>query len=108
MRKIVDEQAENQQIRLSVPVIFDTIKRSNSSLNRKPKKLLEDSLERVLEVVKIDVLGEEDEDDLIEGDFEGLSEQPAQVCHIRRPATTSQDDWANPPVSKRLTVLGVQ
>lgn len=92
VRKIVDEQAEKQQIRLSAPVIFDTIKRSNSSLNRKPKKLLEDSLERVLEVVRTDVLGEEDEDDSIEGDFEGLSEQPPQVCRIHRATTTSQVD----------------
>lgn len=82
VRKIVDEQAEKDQIRLSVPVIYDTIKRSNSSLNRKPKKLLEDTLERVLEVVKTDVLGEEDEDDSIEGDFEGLAEEPPPVCRI--------------------------
>ena len=79
MRKIVDEQVEKDQLRLSVPVIYDSIKRSNSSLNRKPKKLLEDSVERVLDVVKADVLGEDDEDDSIEGDFEGLAEQPPPV-----------------------------
>lgn len=75
MRKITDEQqAEGGRIRLSVPAIYDTIKRSNSSLNRKPKKLLEDSIERVLEVIKSDVLGD-DESDSIEGDFEGLEDK---------------------------------
>ncbi|KAL2011774.1 hypothetical protein VTN00DRAFT_4492 [Thermoascus crustaceus] len=75
VRKITDEQqAEGARVRLSVPAIYDTIKRSNSSLNRKPKKLLEDSIERVIEVVKSDVLGDDDEDS-IEGDFEGLEEK---------------------------------
>ena len=79
VRKIVDDQAENDRTRLSASAVYDTIKRSNSSLNRKPKKLLEDSLERVLEVVKTDVLGEDDEEDSIEGDFDGLAEQPPPV-----------------------------
>lgn len=79
MRKIIDDQPDTGRIRLSVPAIYDQIKRSNSSLNRKPKKLLEDSLERVLEVVKSDVLGD-DEEDSMEGDFEGLEEPPATVC----------------------------
>ncbi len=59
--------------------IYDSIKRSNSSLNRKPKRILEDSIERVVEVIKTDVLGE-DENDLVDGDFAGLEEQPVQVC----------------------------
>ncbi|OQE14249.1 hypothetical protein PENFLA_c039G07060 [Penicillium flavigenum] len=75
VRKIIDDQPENGRIRLSVPAIYDTIKKSNSSLNRKPKRLIEDSLERVLEVVKAD-MGEEDEDSM-EGDFEGLEEPAA-------------------------------
>jgi ribosome biogenesis ATPase len=78
VRKIVDDQAENDKVHLSVPVIYDTIKRSNSSLNRKPKRILEDSIERVVEVIK----SEEGEDESIDGDFEGLEEQqqpPATV-----------------------------
>jgi ribosome biogenesis ATPase len=51
--------------------VYDGIKKSNSSLNRKSKKLLEDSIERVLDVMK-----EEDgsSDDLgsIEGEFDGV------------------------------------
>lgn len=82
VRKIIDDQPETGRIRLSAPAIYEQIKKSNSSLNRKPKKLLEDSLERVLEVVKSDVLGEDDEDS-VEGDFEGLEEPPATVCHAQ-------------------------
>lgn len=78
IRKILDDQEDPGQMRLSVPSIYDSIRRSNSSLNRKPKRLLEDSIERVLEVVKTDVLGE-DEEDSIEGDFDGLEEKPVPV-----------------------------
>lgn len=77
VRKVVEDQADKDQVRLSVPALYDSIKRSNSSLNRRPKRLLEDSLERVVELVKLDLFGE-DEEDSIEGDFEGLEEQPSQ------------------------------
>lgn len=86
MRKIIDDQPDTGRIRLSVPAIYDQIKRSNSSLNRKPKKLLEDSLERVLEVVKSDVLGD-DEEDSVEGDFDGLEEPPATVRRVMNPSS---------------------
>ncbi|KAE8306908.1 P-loop containing nucleoside triphosphate hydrolase protein [Aspergillus transmontanensis] len=74
VHKIIEDQAENDKIRLSVSTIYDSIKRSNSSLNRKPKRILEDSIERVVEVIKTDLLGE-DEDESVNGDFEGLEEQ---------------------------------
>ncbi|KAJ5334377.1 uncharacterized protein N7506_008160 [Penicillium brevicompactum] len=82
VRKIIDDQGDNGRIRLSVPSIYETIKKSNSSLNRKPKRLIEDSLERVLEVVKAD-MGDDDEDS-VEGDFEGLDEPPrgGMICNI--------------------------
>lgn len=79
MRKIVDEQQqEGGRIRLSTHAIYDTIKRSNSSLNRKPKRLLEDSIERVLEVFQSDVLGD-GESDSVDGDFDGLEEDKPAV-----------------------------
>lgn len=81
MRKIIDDQPDESKIRLSVPVIYEQLKKSNSSLNRKPKKLLEDSLERVLEVMKSEGLCGDDEADSVEGDFEGLEEPPAKVCN---------------------------
>lgn len=75
MRKIADEQqAESGRTRLSTHSVYDTLKRSNSSLNRKPKKLLEDSIERVLEVFQSDILGDE-ETDSVNGDFDGLEEE---------------------------------
>ncbi|RAH45499.1 putative AAA family ATPase/60S ribosome export protein Rix7 [Aspergillus brunneoviolaceus CBS 621.78] len=73
VRKIMDEQAENGATRISVTTIYDTIKRSNSSLNRKPKRILEDSIERVVAVIQ----GDEEEEDSVEGDFEGLEEPAA-------------------------------
>ncbi|GLI73516.1 ribosome bioproteinsis ATPase rix7 [Penicillium ochrochloron] len=77
VRKIIDDQPDGvDRVRLTVPVIYARIRGSNSSLNRKPKKLLEDSLERVLEVVKSDLFGDEEEES-VEGDFEGLEEPPA-------------------------------
>jgi hypothetical protein len=82
VRKIIDDQPDGvDKVRLTVPVIYARIRGSNSSLNRKPKKLLEDSLERVLEVVKSDLFGDEEEDS-VEGDFEGLEEPPAVVCKV--------------------------
>lgn len=82
VRKIIDDQPDGvDRVRLTTPVIYARIRGSNSSLNRKPKKLLEDSLDRVLEVVKGDLFGDEEEDS-VEGDFEGLEEPPAVVCWI--------------------------
>ena len=54
VRKIIDEHAQygNTEFRVSFPTVYDEIKRSNSSLNRKPKKLLEDSIERVIQLLR--------------------------------------------------------
>lgn len=84
MRKIADEQqAESGKTRLTTYSVYDTIKKSNSSLNRKPKKLLEDSIERVLEVIQSDLQGDE-ELDSVNGDFEGLEdEKVGQVVMVR-------------------------
>ena len=50
--------------------MYESIKRSNSSLNRKNKRLLEDSIARVLEVLKTD---EDDEDlDSFDVDLDGV------------------------------------
>lgn len=82
MRKIADEQPEGSRVRLTTYMVYDTIKRSNSSLNRKPKKLLEDSIERVLEVFQSDVL--DAESDSVNGDYEGLedTQQEQVVCFL--------------------------
>lgn len=73
-KKLADdnEQIHGESPRLSVPVVYERIKRSNSSLNRKSKRLLEDSIERVIEFIKRE--GSEDSDDLgsIDGEFDGV------------------------------------
>ena len=91
MRKIIDDQPETSRIRLSAPAIYEQIKKSNSSLNRRPKRQLEDSLERVLEVVKAD-LGGDDEEDSVEGDFEGLEEPPVVVSDASQLAYRLPED----------------
>jgi ribosome biogenesis ATPase len=70
VRKISDEHSQygdSNSVRLDFKLVYDEIRRSNSSLNRKNKKLLEDSIERVLETIQQDF-----EIDSIEGDFEGI------------------------------------
>ncbi|RMZ89365.1 hypothetical protein DV736_g3406, partial [Chaetothyriales sp. CBS 134916] len=55
VRKIIDEKTQyGGDFRPTFASIYDEIKRSNSSLNRRPKKVLEESIERVLEVVNHD------------------------------------------------------
>ena len=77
MRKLADEQAqfENGGKRLTVSVVYESIKRSNSSLKRRSKKLLEDSIDRVLLVMR----EEQDDSDSIDGDFDGLEEAGPQL-----------------------------
>lgn len=65
--------------------VYEKIKRSNSSLNRKSKKLLEDSIERVLAVLKEEAVGDDDDIGSFEGDFGGLeppSETSVQVISL--------------------------
>ncbi|KAH8601013.1 P-loop containing nucleoside triphosphate hydrolase protein [Bisporella sp. PMI_857] len=70
VRKLQDEQPENGGKRLTVSAVYDAIKRSNSSLKRRSKKLLEDSIDRVLIVMR----EEQDDNDSLEGDFEGIAD----------------------------------
>ncbi|KAI9804035.1 MAG: hypothetical protein M1833_000316 [Piccolia ochrophora] len=75
VRKFTEEQTQYGAgaAKLTTSLIYDRIKRSNSSLNRKSKKLLEDSIERVVSVIQDDSLdGEEGE--LVEGNFDGMEE----------------------------------
>ncbi|KAK5190777.1 Ribosome biogenesis ATPase rix7 [Exophiala xenobiotica] len=63
VRKIIDERSQygDPDTGLSFAIVYDDIKRSNSSLNRKPKKLLEDSIERVLDTIHQDAKDDSDE-----------------------------------------------
>ena len=87
MRKLADEQEQyegNRRIRISVPIVYEKIKHSNSSLNRKSKKLLEDSIERVLSVLKEEEASSEDLGS-IDGEFDGIDIAESHVCGVREP-----------------------
>lgn len=75
MCKITDEQIQYDgyvtKVPLSVRTVYERIKRSNSSLNRKSKKLLEDSIERVIAVVKENELDEDGNDGVSGSDGSG-------------------------------------
>ncbi|KAH7356059.1 P-loop containing nucleoside triphosphate hydrolase protein [Pyrenochaeta sp. MPI-SDFR-AT-0127] len=71
VRKYLDEKNESP-LKLRLTAVYDYISRSNSSLKRRPKKQLEDSIDRVIDVIREDESGD-DEDEMaeLEGDFGG-------------------------------------
>ncbi|KAL9092306.1 MAG: hypothetical protein Q9165_004480 [Trypethelium subeluteriae] len=75
VRKIQDE-SDRGPSKLRTQDIYDTINRSNSSLRRKPKKLLEDSIDRVL----TDLKQQDFEDDThSDGDLGGLEDRSTDL-----------------------------
>lgn len=99
VRKIVDERNQydaSDNSRLSFANIYDAIRRSNSSLNRKPKKLLEDSIERVLETIQQD--GESDSEEFANVEEErkpasnGLNKSIVGMWTTPRPPTPTKQD----------------
>jgi ribosome biogenesis ATPase len=92
VRKYLDDKTDTPASKVRAGTIYDWIKNSNSSLKRRPKKQLEDSIERVLTVIQED---ESDEMASIEGDFgeeEGKEEKPP-VDFLNKSITGS---WAIP------------
>jgi ribosome biogenesis ATPase len=77
VRKLAEDQAqlEDGGKRLTISIVYDHIKRSNSSLKRRSKKLLEDSIDRVLRVLK----EEQDDSESLDGDYEGIDEPEPKV-----------------------------
>jgi ribosome biogenesis ATPase len=75
VRKYLDDKNESP-LKLKLSTIYDWLQRSNSSLKRRPKKQLEDSIERVIDVIREDESGD-DEDEMadLEGDFGGNVEE---------------------------------
>ncbi|RDW62758.1 p-loop containing nucleoside triphosphate hydrolase-15 [Coleophoma crateriformis] len=117
VRKLADEQAENGGKRPTVSSVYDNIKHSNSSLKRRSKKLLEDSIERVLLVLKEEL----EDSDSVDGDFEGIEEPGPQLKEHNimnksitrlwaKPATTSMSSReGTPPIGGTSgTVLPIQ
>lgn len=81
VRKLADDQAAlpDGGKRLTVSTVYESIKLSNSSLKRRSKKLLEDSIDRVLLVLK----EEGDDSESFEGDFEGLDDDLQPQIRVR-------------------------
>ena len=88
VRKYLDEKNESP-LKLRTSTIQDYIQKSNSSLKRRPKKQIEDSIERVIDVMREDESEVDDEIADIEGDF-GEMEEKAQKEKESRSA-----DWMN-------------
>jgi len=93
VRKLADEQPQFTKEgpliskggpvkRLTVSVVYDWIKHSNSSLKRRSKKQLEDSIERALATYKREK-EELDDDESLDGDFEGIEEEPKRPIQIK-------------------------
>ena len=92
VRKYLDDKNEPAS-KLRLTTIYDYIARSNSSLKRRPKKQLEDAIERVIDVIKEDESGEDDEMAELEGDFGG------EESHRTREDTSG--DWMNKQIVKQ-------
>ncbi|KAK2736001.1 hypothetical protein FQN57_000894 [Myotisia sp. PD_48] len=73
VRKLEELDSDRTQLPLSLSasILYEKLRQTNSSLNRRPKKVLEDSIQRVLDTIQIDQVEDEDEAS-IEGDFGGL------------------------------------
>jgi len=70
VRKLAEEQAENGGKLLTVSAVYDSIKHSNSSLKRRSKRLLEDSIDRVMLVLR----EEQDDSESLDGNLDGIEE----------------------------------
>ncbi|KAF7874156.1 hypothetical protein EAF04_002828 [Stromatinia cepivora] len=105
VRKLADEQAQSQKgpKRLTISIVYDSIKNSNSSLKRRSKKLLEDSIDRVLLVLK----EEQDDSDSVDGDFEGLEEAAPQLKEHNIMNRSITKNWAKPASLPTMSPMNV-
>lgn len=94
MSRLAEEQSQlaNGGKRLTVSTVYESIKASNSSLKRRSKKLLEDSIERVLSVME----QERNDSDSLDGDFEGLEEPAPQLKEHNIMNKSITRMWAKP------------
>jgi ribosome biogenesis ATPase len=99
VRKYLDDKGESS-LKVRPSLIHDWIKSSNSSLKRRPKKQLEDSIERVLAVIQEDE-SEEDEMASIDGDFGEVEEPKAKK------QKSSSEDIMNRQIAAGWATSGV-
>ncbi|RAR00799.1 ribosome biogenesis atpase rix7 [Stemphylium lycopersici] len=95
VRKYLDEKNESS-LKLRLSTVYDYIQRSNSSLKRRPKKQLEDSIDRVIDVIREDEQSDEEEDELaeIEGNFGAMDEPKDRSSDWMNRQIVNQ--WATP------------
>ncbi|KAF6821262.1 ribosome biogenesis atpase rix7 [Colletotrichum sojae] len=84
-RESNDDGKQRKRRKLTVTEIYESIKRSNSSLSRQKRKPLEDAIERVLDFRKEEEQEDEDSDDLLEAAEEAekafkVTPPPLPVC----------------------------
>lgn len=89
VRKLEDEQAEKtartgQPPKFTISGVYDTIKRSNSSIAREKKRPLEDSIERVLRFRKEERQEDDEDQDMDDAPADGSK---LKVCYLFPTAT---------------------
>ena len=98
VRKLFDESAQYDgegAPRLTVTLVYDKIKHSNSDLSRRSKKLLEDSIERVISSIEEDMrVSEEDDMGSIDGEFDGIELSESRAANDMNRSIV--DRWARP------------
>ncbi|KAF2277298.1 ribosome biogenesis ATPase RIX7 [Westerdykella ornata] len=109
VRRYADEATDLPASRIRPSAIYDWIKTSNSSLRRRPKKQLEDSIERVLAVLQEDECGNDDELVPLEGNVgEELEVEKPSVDIMNRQivngwATAAKSGAATPSTNGQKT-----
>lgn len=105
VRKILDDQTQfstGEAPKISFAYVYDQIRGSNSSLNRRPKKLLEDSLERVLDTIRGDQEDDNDSDEQL--DLSAKDEPPKPLSNGLNKSIVSA--WSNKPPIESNTRSG--
>lgn len=97
VRKLLDDH-EKKVSEVKFYTVYDWIQKSNSSLKRRQKKQLEDSIGRVLDVMEEEA-GEEDEMASLDGDFGNESESVPPA----KPTKTMNDMIASSWTPSRAT-----
>jgi len=103
VRKLLDSETSGAN-GVSVSSVYDSIKKSNSSLKRKPKGLLEGSIDRVLSVLQ----EEEDSDSMAEEEARQQTLEPDHSNAMNRMIAKSMAPKKNQTEAEKLRADGEQ
>lgn len=90
VQKYLDDKGESP-LKLQVHTVYEYIQKSNSSLKRRPKKQLEDSIDRVIDVIRENESGDDEEDELAELEGNFTMDEPKDIS----------GDWMNRQIVKQ-------